>query len=118
MSHAMRTLALGLRRTVFHVRPIMSLYPLTRSFHTTSWRMKEVSPTQNIEIRVPESINKSPIDLIAEIPPLIVQGRVAVCDGGGGPLGHPRVFINLDCEGPRPCGYCGLRFQQHRGHHH
>jgi len=34
---------------------------------------------------------------------------------GGGPLGHPRVFINLDPTTPEkavPCGYCGLRFIQ------
>jgi len=24
---------------------------------------------------------------------------------GGGPLGHPRVFINLDKQGPHMCTY-------------
>jgi len=38
--------------------------------------------------------------MIAEIPPIEVEGRVAVCDGRDGPdgpaaLGHPRVYINL-----------------------
>lgn len=26
-------------------------------------------------------------------------------NAGGGPLGHPKIFINLDKEGPRACGY-------------
>ncbi|KAI0735148.1 zinc-finger domain-containing protein [Earliella scabrosa] len=50
-----------------------------------------------------EMINKEPIR--------VVHGRKAVCDGGG-PLGHPKIFINLDKPGPRACGYCGLRFEQ------
>jgi len=38
---------------------------------------------------------KFAIDLIAEIPPIACEERVVSCDGGGGPLGHPKVFINL-----------------------
>ena len=33
------------------------------------------------------------------------------CDGGGGALGHPKVYINLDDGKPHGCIYCGLRFQ-------
>jgi len=32
------------------------------------------------------------------------------CDGGGGPLGHPRIFINLDKPQINVCTYCGLPF--------
>lgn len=32
------------------------------------------------------------------------------CDGGGGPLGHPRIFINLDKPKICWCTYCGLPF--------
>lgn len=35
------------------------------------------------------------IDLIAAQPPIGSTKRVVACDGGGGPLGHPKVFINL-----------------------
>jgi uncharacterized Zn-finger protein len=31
--------------------------------------------------------------------------RVA-CDGGGGPLGHPKVYLNLGKEGRVECPYC------------
>ncbi|XP_049623907.1 NADH dehydrogenase [ubiquinone] iron-sulfur protein 6, mitochondrial [Suncus etruscus] len=53
------------------------------------------------------------IDLIAEQPVSEVGSRVVSCDGGGGALGHPRVFINLDKETKTgTCGYCGLQFRQ------
>ncbi|KFM59692.1 NADH dehydrogenase [ubiquinone] iron-sulfur protein 6, mitochondrial, partial [Stegodyphus mimosarum] len=55
------------------------------------------------------------IDLINSIPPKPVKERVVWCDGGGGALGHPKVYINLD-QGPQACGYCGLRFEL--DHHH
>jgi uncharacterized Zn-finger protein len=37
-----------------------------------------------------------------------VNDVVVACDGGG-PLGHPRVFINL-VDGMGECGYCDRRF--------
>ncbi|KAJ1311726.1 hypothetical protein OPQ81_010197 [Rhizoctonia solani] len=87
------------------------------------------------------SLQPSPLSaqaLIEQEPIRIVQGRKAVCDGGGGPLGHPKIFINLDKPGPRACGYwyvcilvlgcawidflssSGIRFEQapHHGHEH
>ncbi|KZT02699.1 ubiquinone oxidoreductase 20 kd subunit [Laetiporus sulphureus 93-53] len=62
----------------------------------------------------------SAMDMISKEPIRVVHGRKAVCDGGIGPLGHPKIFINLDKAGPQPCGYCGLRFEQipHHGHEH
>ncbi|KAH9849739.1 ubiquinone oxidoreductase 20 kd subunit [Lenzites betulinus] len=60
----------------------------------------------------------SAMEMIAQEPIRVVNGRKAVCDGGGGPLGHPKIFINLDKPGPRACGYCGLRFEQAPHHHH
>lgn len=41
-------------------------------------------------------VNKNfAIDLIAEQPVSEVESRVISCDGGGGALGHPKVYINL-----------------------
>ncbi|THH34072.1 hypothetical protein EUX98_g100 [Antrodiella citrinella] len=48
---------------------------------------------------------QSAMEMISREPIRVVQGRKAVCDGGGGPLGHPKIFINLDKPGPKPCGY-------------
>ena len=57
--------------------------------------------------------------LINEVPPIKVDANVAMCDGGGGPLGHPLTYIELnkvDPTEPAICPYCGLRFIRD-GHH-
>ncbi|KAJ7783778.1 hypothetical protein DFH07DRAFT_789075 [Mycena maculata] len=59
----------------------------------------------------------SAMALVSDVPVNMVDGRKAVCDGGGGPLGHPKIYINLDLPGPRPCGGSGLRFEQIHHHH-
>ncbi|XP_065138549.1 NADH dehydrogenase [ubiquinone] iron-sulfur protein 6, mitochondrial [Paramisgurnus dabryanus] len=66
----------------------------------------------------PKEVNENfAINLVAEEPVTDVESRVVSCDGGGGALGHPRVYINLDKETKvGTCGYCGLQFQQK--HHH
>jgi len=35
------------------------------------------------------------IKLVAEEPVSDIEARVVSCDGGGGALGHPKVYINL-----------------------
>ncbi len=35
--------------------------------------------------------------------------RVA-CDGDGGPLGHPRVFLEIGDDGEIVCPYCSRHF--------
>ena len=40
--------------------------------------------------------------------------RVA-CDGGGGPLGHPKVYLNLGAEGRVECPYCSRVFVLREG---
>ncbi|KAM4540007.1 NADH dehydrogenase [ubiquinone] iron-sulfur protein 6, mitochondrial [Odontesthes bonariensis] len=57
------------------------------------------------------------IKLVAEEPVSDIEDRVVSCDGGGGALGHPKVYINLDKDTKvGTCGYCGLQFKQK--HHH
>lgn len=47
------------------------------------------------------------IELIAKQPIRYETRRVVSCNGGGGPLGHPKVYINLDKAGePNVCPYC------------
>ncbi|XP_046403247.1 NADH dehydrogenase [ubiquinone] iron-sulfur protein 6, mitochondrial [Ischnura elegans] len=55
-------------------------------------------------------------DLIDSVPPQERKERVVWCDGGGGPTGHPKVYINLDKPGKHICGYCGLRFYKDDKH--
>ncbi len=61
------------------------------------------------------------MELVAREPVRLVPGRSVWCHGGSGALGHPRVWLNLDKQGPQPCGYCGIRYQkddEHHGHGH
>lgn len=63
-------------------------------------------------------------ELIHKVQPIYVDSTVAVCDGGGGALGHPIEFIELNKrnpEEPSVCKYCGLSYlmKPHgHGHHH
>lgn len=44
----------------------------------------------------PKEVNPNwGIDLIAQTPPTPIDAHIVACDGGGGPLGHPKVYINL-----------------------
>ncbi|XP_065325979.1 NADH dehydrogenase [ubiquinone] iron-sulfur protein 6, mitochondrial [Pelmatolapia mariae] len=65
-----------------------------------------------------KEVNKNfAINLVAEEPVSDIEARVVSCDGGGGALGHPKVYINLDKDTKvGTCGYCGLQFKQK--HHH
>lgn len=35
-----------------------------------------------------------------------IETPTAACDGGGSPLGHPRVFLPVGSEGRVECPYC------------
>ena len=39
-----------------------------------------------------------------------VDSETVACEGGGGPHGHPRVFLHMDGQGQIDCPYCSRRF--------
>jgi uncharacterized Zn-finger protein len=39
-----------------------------------------------------------------------IDEMVAACNGGGGPLGHPRVYLSLTPNGRVECPYCSRLF--------
>jgi len=39
-----------------------------------------------------------------------VTTRLVACDGGGGPLGHPRTYYEVGPEGVAVCSYCDRKF--------
>ncbi|TYH35488.1 hypothetical protein ES332_D13G196000v1 [Gossypium tomentosum] len=60
-----------------------------------------------------DSSKKSPMELINEVPPIKVEGRIVACEGDNNPaLGHPIEFICLDLKEPAVCKYCSLRYVQ------
>lgn len=40
----------------------------------------------------------------------VVTTTRVCCDGGEGPLGHPRVWYTIPAAGYVDCGYCDKRF--------
>ena len=41
---------------------------------------------------------------------IYVQGHRVACDGGGGALGHPKVWYEMGDDGKVECLYCGRIF--------
>ncbi|KAI2472007.1 zinc-finger domain-containing protein [Annulohypoxylon bovei var. microspora] len=54
--------------------------------------------------------SQAAIELVHKKPVAWTHDRVVACDGGGGPAGHPRIFINTDKPEIAICGYCGNPF--------
>ncbi|KAI5465831.1 hypothetical protein BGZ63DRAFT_374654 [Mariannaea sp. PMI_226] len=61
---------------------------------------------------------QSAIELIHKQPVRWTHERMVACDGGGGPGGHPKIFINTDKAEIASCNYCGLPYanEHHRKH--
>mmetsp|Transcript_10372 Transcript_10372/g.11909 ORF Transcript_10372/g.11909 Transcript_10372/m.11909 type:complete len:122 (+) Transcript_10372:217-582(+) len=58
-------------------------------------------------------------ELISKTEVTVVDGPVALCDGGGGSLGHPIEYIKLDNRTPHipvECKYCGLLYIMKQHH--
>jgi uncharacterized Zn-finger protein len=41
---------------------------------------------------------------------IYIDSMIAACNGGGGPLGHPKVYLNLAGSGEVECPYCSRLF--------
>lgn len=50
---------------------------------------------------------------------ITVDSPVVACDGGGGALGHPRVYLNMGDKSEIDCPYCGRQYllKGGAGHH-
>ena len=47
------------------------------------------------------------------VPPpevIVTEDHRIACDGGGGALGHPRVYLEMGEDDFVECGYCDRRF--------
>lgn len=59
-------------------------------------------------------------EMVNSVPVIKIKGHTAACEGGGGALGHPIQYIQLDkfSDGPAVCNYCGLRYESSGHDHH
>ncbi len=64
--------------------------------------------------RKPKAAAKAaPVPAQTMVPPpevITVRSRRVACDGVGGALGHPRVWLEMGEAGFVECGYCDRRF--------
>ncbi len=42
--------------------------------------------------------------------PVYVDSATVGCDGGGGALGHPKVYLKIGGDGEIVCPYCSRRY--------
>jgi uncharacterized Zn-finger protein len=58
--------------------------------------------------------NEAPVPIAPDsVPPpevITVRSRRVACDGVGGALGHPRVWLEMGGDDFVECGYCDRRF--------
>ena len=48
--------------------------------------------------------------MVAPFEVIEIHEMEAACNGGGGPMGHPRVYLNLAPSGHAECPYCSRQF--------
>ena len=64
------------------------------------------------DIMIPDQANGISDDAASKSSVKVIttnQSRVA-CNGGGGPLGHPKIFLTLGNDGRVSCPYCSCVF--------
>jgi len=52
---------------------------------------------------------ETPTPQIGTVETIVVESRVVACDGGEGPLGHPRVWLRIEHQ-QTFCPYCSRLF--------
>ena len=72
-----------------------------------------IKPKHAIEdIMIPDQANGVTDDAASKSSENVIMtnhSRVA-CNGGGGPLGHPQIFLTLGNDGRVTCPYCSRAF--------
>ena len=54
--------------------------------------------------------NPAELDEMEPFEIIPVETTTVACDGGGGPLGHPRVYLTLSKDGEIECPYCSRKY--------
>jgi uncharacterized Zn-finger protein len=52
---------------------------------------------------------ETPTPQFGTVETIVVESRVVACDGGDGPLGHPRVWLRIEHQ-QTFCPYCSRLF--------
>ena len=79
-------------------------------FQTPLWSKRAMLRNWLTMMGIAQPQPEAAISLIHKQPVRWIKTRTVSCDGGGGPLGHPKIFINVDKPQICCCTYCGLPF--------
>lgn len=93
----------ALRHIIYHLPSLTNIFRPTLHTYTNNSTQYKLGKHRS-----------NGLELIRKVPPIEVEGDMAVCDGGGGALGHPLEYIKVGSRGGEPanCIYCGLRYVQ------
>lgn len=47
---------------------------------------------------------------MADFETVYTEEEIVACDGGKGPLGHPKVYLEVQAKGEVTCPYCSKHF--------
>ena len=64
------------------------------------------------DLMIPDKVKNAQDDAASKVSANVIvtdQFRVA-CNGGGGALGHPQIFLTLGNDGRVTCPYCSREF--------
>jgi len=118
---AVRAMSGPAKAAYLDIAPINQMAPV---MYTSPGGVLRTEPMEEMGVLYQAGV-PSPKECIEAIPPVEIDGFLAKCDGGGGPLGHPIEYIKVPAfsrehEGVRragECKYCGMRFVSRQFHH-
>lgn len=74
-------------------------------YHPAVPRVNATLPRAHRQIHVKVLISMEPVEIVE------VKIPKVTCQGDGGALGHPRIYLNMGDEREIDCPYCGRRFR-------
>ena len=93
--------------------PVEPQYFTIARYHTDNTNFK-IRQTQYVHGKH----RSNALELVSKQPVIEVDGEMAICDGGGGSLGHPVEYISLQRPGViETCKYCALKYKSKDDHH-
>lgn len=93
-----------------HTEELKYMNPMEKTTHTGQHFAEDAPERVRFMSVTGKQVNERwAIDLVAQDPVVVTDERTVVSTGGGA-LGHPKVFINVDKNQVHVCDYSGRRF--------
>ncbi len=80
------------------------------AYHRFGDRVNRTAPLADDKRRGDGVLLGAGMEAMQPFETIYIDSQVAACNGGGGPLGHPKVYLNLSADGKIECPYCSRLF--------